>query len=340
MAQEINVLITGGAGRIAYSLIPFILNGSILGEHSYINIRLFDIPESNERLQGIKMEIDDSNFSHIKSIIATVNVEEAFKNVDIAIILGGYPRLPGMERRDLLIKNAESIRAQALALNQYGSSNTKVIVIANPANTNCLVAIRTAPNIPAKNFTCLTRLDEERLRTFCAKKISQDVKQSILSQDVSKVFILGNHSTTQVAYIDRGRYLFNSSSSTDVAKHFNNEEYATLLSSVQNRGASIIKHLQMSSAMSAAEAISKHLRDWLGPEIPSEPFSMGVISDENPYKIPEGLVFSFPCYRTSTGEVKIFEGLSFNSQTQQLIDATIHELESEKSQIQDYLVSK
>lgn len=336
--KSVIVTVTGAAGRIAYSLIPLILNGNIFGSECGIHLRLLDIPEAESKLHGVQMEIEDSYYPLLKSFIATANQRDAFQNCEVAILIGGYPRLPGMERRDLLVKNAQSIRSQAMALNEFGNSNAKVLVVANPANTNCLVAIKSAPNIPSKNFTCLTRLDQERLRGFCAKRLSSSLQQVIPTHQVHKVYILGNHSTTQVAYIGDAEFIDGEQPPLKVRDHFTEEEYTEVLHRVQNRGAEIIKALQLSSALSAAEAIVAHLKDWLGPDIPKHPFSMGIISDGSSYGIPENIVYSVPCMRSSNSHgYSVVEGLCLNEKTQELMKITAEELLNERSQIEDYV---
>lgn len=331
-SKTIIITITGAAGRIAYSLIPLVLGGKIFGPDCGIHLRLLDIPESKEKLNGVQMEINDSYFPLLCSLVATSNQDEAFSGTEVAILLGGFPRLPGMERKDLLIKNAESIKSQASALNNYGDRNVKVIVVANPANTNCLVAIKSAPRIPKENFTCLTRLDQERLRNFCAKTVN------IAPSAISNVFILGNHSTTQVAYINDGKAKAENGEILNVKDFFTDEEYHQVLTRVQNRGAEIIKALQLSSAMSAAEAIVQHLKDWLGPQEHTEAFSMGVLSDGNSYGIADDLVYSFPCVRSNDAcGYKILGEFQFDAKTQNLMTITENELKDERSQIQDYL---
>jgi malate dehydrogenase len=333
------ITITGAAGRIAYSLIPLILNGNVFGPHCDIHLRLLDIPESEAKLKGVQMEIEDSFYPLLKSLVATSNRRDAFLDADVVVLVGGFPRLPGMERRDLLIKNAESIKSQAEALNEYGSAHAKVLVVANPANTNCLVAIKAATRIPPENFTCLTRLDQERLRGFCAKQLTASLQRTVFAKDVHDVYILGNHSTTQVAFVHQGQLVENDHTVTRVAQHFTSEEYVQLLRKVQNRGAEIIKVLQVSSALSAAEAIVRHLADWLGPTIPAHPFSMGVlIKKGNAYGIPEDIVFSLPCNRSDNdaGYVPL-DGLTFDEATQSLVVLSADELTQERLQILEYL---
>eukprot|EP01038_Epipyxis_sp_PR26KG_P007912 gene7912-10740_t len=335
---SLTILITGAAGRIGYSLIPLILSGQVFGQNTSITLKLFDIAESKDRLLGIKMEILDSNYPLLENVVASVSIEETFTQIEIAILIGGYPRLPGMERKDLILKNAESMKLQAEALNRYCNASTKVLVVANPANTNCLVAMRFAPNIPKKNFSCLTRLDEERLRGFLSEFLSEKLQIKLKPHLLKDVYILGNHSTTQVAYIKHTTH-----ADLDVSNAVNNitqAEYDQILFKLQNRGAEIIKNLTLSSAMSAATAIGKHLSDWCNPQIdPSTTFSMGISSDNNSYGIPDDLVFSFPCRRNAmSGEVEIIPDVDIYHQNLQfLIDQTIAELMEEKDQALEIL---
>jgi len=355
--SSVRVVITGAAGRIAYSLIPLVLRGDVFGTAVAIDLVLLDIPDASEKLHGIVLEISDSNYPLLKSLVATTSAEEAFRNVQVAILLGGFPRLPGMERRDLLRKNAESMKIQAVALNQYADRNVKVVVVANPANTNCLVAIKSAPNIPAENFTCLTRLDEERLRNFCLKKVADSTPGlNMRGAQVKDVFVFGNHSNTQVAYINQGKVALNDGRLLNISNYFTEEEHETMLKRVQGRGAEIIKSLQLSSAMSAAEAIVKHLHDWLGPAThedhytteevkgtvaPSNSFSMGVYAkDGSHYGIHEELVYSLPCVRSLSQDCgyAIRDDLTLSPRIVELMNASMQELVQEKKEIEDYLM--
>ena len=339
--NELNVLVTGAAGRIAYSLIPSLVDTSIFGKYKKINLRLYDIEMAASKLEGIEMEILDSTYPNLLTIIATTNPAEAFQDVDVAILLGGYPRLPGMERKDLIQKNASGMIEQAGYLSTFAHPDVKVLVVANPANTNCLSAIRSATNIPASNFTCLTRLDQERLRGFVTKMINDKLANNVLydsksisSSDVKGVSIFGNHSTTQVPYIASAIVKIDGKQ-IPVTEFINDRnEIAELVSKVQNRGAAIIKSLQASSALSAAAAISKHLKDWLGPEIPSDTFSMGILSNGNSYGIPDGLVYSFPCKRESKkfGEYSIVTSLPIDTHIKSLLEISTEELKEERSE--------
>jgi malate dehydrogenase len=346
----VKVTITGAAGRIAYSLIPLLLHGHIFGPTTFIDLVLLDIPDALQKLQGIALEIDDSNYSLLNSVMITVDAEEAFVNTEVAILLGGYPRLPGMERRDLIRKNAECIQQQARALNTQASRNCKIVIVANPANTNCLVAIKNAPNIPSENFTCLTRLDEERLRGLLLKKL-QEISNSSGSSthhgaDIHNVYILGNHSNTQVAYIDAAIVSTDTEKVYNLSSYVSSEEYEELLHRVQHRGAEILKYLQVSSALSAAEATAKHLKDWL--TLPSThnratnttAFSMGILIQQQEYGLANDIVYSLPCMHAPLHACKyqIIPNLEFSTLTQELMRASEKELLEERSQIEDYLV--
>lgn len=339
------VLITGAAGRIGYSLIPLVLSGSIFGQNTRITLKLLEIDMAKDKLEGIRMEIEDCNFSLLQDLVATVDTREAFTGVDVVILIGGLPRVPGMERKDLILKNAENIKGQAIALNEYASPDTKVLVVANPANTNCLVAIKSAPKIPSQNFSCLTRLDEERLRVICADIVGAKLAKKVRADDVRDVFIFGNHSTTQVAYLVTGYVAQPDGGKGELRELIPSEvEHQAILAKVQNRGAEVIKAQQLSSAMSAAAAISRHLADWLGPEAPSHSFSMGILANDNPYGIPSDIVFSYPCKRNRTllgseNLIEIIPGLPIDHNIRELLDKSCNELMDERAQAEEILSS-
>lgn len=344
MAEKITVLVTGAAGRIGYSLIPLLLSGSVFGPTTRVDLRLFDIPAASSKLAGIKMEIEDSNYDLLHEVIASSDASETYPGVEVAIFVGGIPRMAGMERSDVTLQNAENMRQQASYLNEYGSTTTKVIVVANPANTNCLVAMKYAPNIPKANFSCLTRLDQQRLQGLCAAALNVKAGNKLLSsRNVHEVYIFGNHSTTQVAYIDAGFARSDDGSSvvklTDVISDSN---FAEICTEVQNRGGAIIKATGLSSALSAAEAVAKHVRDLCHPVAPTSPFSIGILSDGNPYGVPNDLVFSFPCRRiidASTGVdcLEIVSGLRIRPELQAMLDKTVDELQCEKADASHFL---
>jgi malate dehydrogenase len=349
MASEslppIRVLVTGAAGRICYSLIPLLLSGTVFGSNRRVDLRLFDIPMMGAKLDGIKMEIYDSDYELLHNVVASSDAAEAYPGVDVAILVGGVPRMAGMERKDLTVQNAENIKQQATFLEQYASPDTKVIVVANPANTNCLVAMHCAPKIPKRNFSCLTRLDQQRLQGLCAAALNSksaigegEGDKALRSRHIHEVYIFGNHSTTQVAYIDTGFAKSDDGSiSNKLRDTITDSEFTGICDQVQGRGGAIIKATGMSSALSAAEAVAKHVRDICHPSMPTQPFSIGITSDSNPYGVPDNLVFSFPCRRiiddAGVDRLEIVSGLDIRPDTQRMLDLTVTELEGERADI-------
>ncbi len=350
----LDVTVTGAAGRIAYALIPLICSGKVFGPDVFVNLKLLDIEFAAERLKGVAMEIEDCCYPLVNSLVATIDSREAFTNCQVAILLGGFPRQQGMERKDLIAKNARGMLTQAQALENYASSDVKVLVVANPANTNALVAMEEAPKIPRQNFTALTRLDQERCRYFVSKYVNEARKEASLysdfpptrATDIKGVAIWGNHSSTQVPYIDQAIVNFGSDSTSrtsvsvkDILFHhpLNKEKQGKaedeLTRCVQKRGADIINAQGASSGMSAADAIAKHLHDWLSPgESDNEEFlSMSIISDGNTYGVPNGLNFSFPCRRLSSGVIEIVNGLTISDSVQPMLDSTVAELLQERT---------
>ena len=315
------------------------------------------MPGMTEKLNGIAMEIEDCNFPLLEGVIATSTPQTACTDCDVAILLGGFPRLANMERRDLIHKNAEGMRDQAMALDMYAKSTVKVLVVANPANTNCLVAMRSCSRISPQNFSCLTRLDHERLRFFIAKQANYylsangSMSQSVSPSDVSNICIWGNHSATQVPYLDccsvnvggvptpaatfftkttpsssDGGGVVGGGGGGDSEGGMSLDE---LVKKVQTRGAAVLSTQGASSGFSAANAIAKHLADWLGPSPTEEIFSMGIQSTGNSYGVPDGLVFSFPCTRVvggAPGQIAIVTGLEVSPAVQDLINKTTEEL--------------
>lgn len=337
--EVLNIIISGGAGRIAYSLIPLICSGKAFGYSKKVNLRLLDIPQAEQKLQGVKMEIEDSGFENIDQVIVTTDPDVAFDQADIAILLGGFPRLPGMERRDLISKNVEIMRSQGSVLERRSKRSVKVLVVANPANTNCLVCMAAAPSIPKENFTSLAALDHERLKFMVLTKINKLLPEQtkLIASDLRDVSIFGNHSSTMVPYIDSASVRVHGSwqpvTSIITDRNWVSKE---LTPNVQTRGANVIKAQQLSSGMSAAEAVVKHLQSWLGygVSVSQDIFSMGVLSDNNPYGVPDGLVFSFPCVKvdkeaSSSGYI-IPTGFIFDKMTQELMNTTVTELLEEK----------
>lgn len=275
--KTLTVAITGAAGQIGYSLIPIVCSGRTFGNNVRLNLRLLDIEPAMKSLQGVVMEIEDCAYPLINSIQYGFDPNEAFKDADVVFFVGGFPRLKGMERKDLIDKNVNIFKVQGKALNDNASPNCRVLVVANPANTNCLVLSKNAPNIPAANFSAMTRLDHDRTLNQIALRTASKVA------DVKGSFIWGNHSSTQYPDV---RFATVNGEPLDYKA---DEEYyhGDFISTIQKRGAAIIEARNLSSAMSAANAASNHMRDWyLGCD---DTVSMSLLTDGTTYGVEKDL---------------------------------------------------
>jgi malate dehydrogenase len=320
MASPKRVLITGAAGQIGYSIVPMICSGEFLGHDQPIIIHLLDISFMADKLQGVKLEIDDCAFPLVKGVVATTDVKEAFTGVDYAFMVGAFPRKDGMERKDLLAKNAAIFKEQGKALNDYSSKTVKVLVVGNPANTNCMIAQSCAADLPKENFTAMTRLDHNRATSFVAHKAGVTVA------DVKNVTIWGNHSSTQYPEISTATIAGKKASEVITDLAWLEGEFIT---SVQKRGAVIIQARGgFSSAMSAAYAAVDHMRDWVRGTKAGETVSMGVPSDGS-YGIPAGVVYSFPC-TCKDGKYQIVQGITISEFSRGKMDLTYKELKEER----------
>jgi malate dehydrogenase len=314
------VAVTGAAGQIGYSLLFRIANGDMLGKDQPVILQLLEIPDekAQKALKGVMMELDDCAFPLLTGMTAHSDPMTAFKDVDVALLVGARPRGPGMERKDLLEANAQIFTVQGKALDAVASRNVKVLVVGNPANTNAYIAMKSAPNLPAKNFTAMLRLDHNRALT----QLSQKVGKPITS--IEKLCVWGNHSPTMYADISHATI------DGQPAKALVNDESwikDTYLPTVGKRGAAIIEARGLSSAASAANAAIDHVRDWvLGTN--GKWTTMGIPSDGS-YGIPEGIVFGFPV-TTENGEYKIVQGLSIDAFSQERINLTLKELQEER----------
>ncbi|XP_039057785.1 malate dehydrogenase 2, cytoplasmic-like [Hibiscus syriacus] len=320
MAKEpVRVLVTGAAGQIGYALVPMIARGIMLGADQPLILHMLDIPPAAEALNGVRMELADAAFPLLKGVVATIDVVEACTGVNVAVMVGGFPRKEGMERKDVMSKNVSIYKSQASALEQHAAPNCKVLVVANPANTNALILKEFAPSIPAKNITCLTRLDHNRALGQISERLNVQVS------DVKNVIIWGNHSSTQ--YPDVNHATVGDKPVRELVKddEWLNGEFIT---TVQQRGAAIIKARKLSSALSAASAACDHIRDWsLGT--PEGTFvSMGVYSDGS-YNVPAGVIYSFPV-TCKNGEWTIVQGLAIDEFSRKKLDLTGVELVEEK----------
>ena len=328
MKQPVRVAVTGAAGQIGYSLLFRIASGEMLGKDQPVILQLLEIPveKAQQALQGVIMELDDCAFPLLVDVIGTDDPKVAFKDADYALLVGARPRGPGMERADLLQENAKIFTVQGKALNEVASRDVKVLVVGNPANTNAYIAMKSAPDLPAKNFTAMLRLDHNRALTQVAKKTGKAVK------DIKKLIVWGNHSPTM--YAD---YRFATINGESVKEMINDQDWNanTFLPTVGKRGAAIIEARGLSSAASAANAAIDHMRHWaLGSN--GEWVTMGIPSDGS-YGIPKGIMFGFPV-TTENGEYQIVQDLQIDDFSQERINITLNELEEERAAI-DHLFS-
>eukprot|EP00245_Coleochaete_scutata_P015154 TRINITY_DN6646_c0_g1_i1.p1 TRINITY_DN6646_c0_g1~~TRINITY_DN6646_c0_g1_i1.p1 ORF type:complete len:357 (-),score=80.59 TRINITY_DN6646_c0_g1_i1:373-1371(-) len=323
MAEPVRVLVTGAAGQIGYALVPMIARGIMMGADQPVILHMLDIPPAAESLNGVKMELTDAAFPLLKGVVATTNVEEACKDVNVAVMVGGFPRKEGMERKEVMGKNVSIYRDQATALEKFAAKNVKVVVVANPANTNALILKEFAPSIPSKNITALTRLDHNRALGQVAERAGVAVSS------VKNVIIWGNHSSTQYPDVNHG-VVASPKGEVSIRDTIKDDAWLNgdFIKTVQQRGAAIIKARKLSSALSAASAVCDHVRDWVLGTPKDTWVSMGVYSDGS-YGAPKGVNFSFPV-TCADGEWTIVQGLPIDPLSQEKLDATGKELLEEK----------
>jgi malate dehydrogenase len=320
----VRVAITGAAGQIGYQLAFRIASGQMLGANQPVILQLLEITPALDALRGVAMELDDCAFSTLHGIVLSDDPKVGFKDADYALLVGARPRGPGMERKDLLLANAQIFSAQGKAMNAVASRGIKVLVVGNPANTNALIARENAPDIDPRSFTAMTRLDHNRAVAQIAQKTGSHVT------DVAGVTIWGNHSATQ--FPDLAHATVKGKAALDqVSRSWYESEF---IPTVQQRGAAIIKARGASSAASAASAAIDHVRDWaLGSS--GSWVSMGVASDGS-YGIPEGVVFSYPV-KCRNGSYEIVQGLAIDDFGRAKLDATNQELREERAGVEALL---
>jgi len=319
MASPKRILITGAAGQIGYSLIPLVAAGGIFGPHQPVILHFLEITPALKALDAIIMELNDCAYPLLKGVVPTDNSEVAFKDVDVVLFVGAFPRKPGMERKDLIGKNASIFSEQGKVLDRVAKKDVKVLVVGNPANTNCLIVHKHAPSIPAENFTCLTRLDHNRAKYQLAEKAG------VTPSEVKNPIIWGNHSSTQ--YPDYRQATIGGKPAPDV---INDEAWAkdAFVKTVQQRGASVMNARGASSALSAANAIIDHMRDWVQGTPEGEWASMGVLANGS-YGISDELIFSYPVH-CKNGKYEIVKDLTLDDFSKQMLETTRKELVEEK----------
>ena len=325
--SPVRVAVTGAAGQIGYAILFRIASGEMLGRDQPVILSLLEVPmeKPQQALKGVMMELEDCAFPLLAGMEAHGDPMTAFKDVDYALLIGSRPRGPGMERAELLAVNAEIFTAQGKALNAVASRNVKVLVVGNPANTNAYIAMKSAPDLPRRNFTAMLRLDHNRAKSQIAAKTGKPVGS------IEKLTVWGNHSPTM--YAD---YRFASVDGQPAKTLIDDQVWNkdTFLPTVGKRGAAIIAARGVSSAASAANAAIDHMRDWaLGSQ--GKWVTMGVPSDGQ-YGIPKDVMFGFPV-TTENGDYKLVEGLEIDAFSQERIDATLKELLEEQDGVKHLL---
>ncbi|AQW32414.1 malate dehydrogenase (plasmid) [Ralstonia syzygii subsp. celebesensis] len=321
------VAVTGAAGQIGYALLFRIASGEMLGKDQPVILQLLEIPDekAQKALKGVMMEIEDCAFPLLAGMEAHSDPMTAFKEADVALLVGARPRGPGMERKDLLSANAQIFTAQGKALNAVASRNVKVLVVGNPANTNAYIAMKSAPDLPRENFTAMLRLDHNRALSQIAAKTGKPVSS------IEKLFVWGNHSPTM--YADYRYATIDGKGVKDMINDpvWNNDVF---LPTVGKRGAAIIEARGLSSAASAANAAIDHVRDWvLGSN--GKIVTMGIPSNGD-YGIPQDVMFGFPV-TTANGKYEVVKGFEIDAYSQEKINITLKELEEERAGVQHLL---
>ena len=325
MKPALNVAITGAAGQIGYALAFRVASGQMLGPDQPVNLHLLEITPALPALQGVVMELNDCAFPTLNKIVISDDAKVAFRDCNVAMLVGARPRGPGMERKDLLLANAQIFSAQGKALNEVAHRQVKVLVVGNPANTNALIARANAKDLNPRNFTAMTRLDHNRALSQLAEKTGTH------TTSISRMTIWGNHSATQ--YPDLSHTLVDGKPARSLVDAKWIEE--TFIPVVQQRGAAIIKARGASSAASAASAALDHIHTWVHGTPANDWISMGVPSDGS-YGIKEGVIYSYPV-TIKNGEYQIVQGLSVDEFSRKRMDATDAELREEREGVKTLL---
>lgn len=325
MSSPIRVAVTGAAGNIGYAILFRIANGDLFGPDQPVILHMLEIPPAMKALEGVAMELDDCAFPLLKGMVLSDDANQAFDGVNWALLIGARPRSKGMERKDLLDANGAIFKPQGEALNRVAASDVRVLVVGNPANTNAYIAMKSAPDLPAKNFTAMLRLDHNRALSQLA------AKANVAVSDIEKLIVWGNHSPTMYPDIR-----FATVGGKSLKDMINDDAWNrdVFIPTVGKRGAAIIDARGLSSAASAANAAIDHVRDWvLGSN--GKWVTMGIPSDGS-YGIPEGIIYGMPV-TTANGEYQLVRDLEIDAFSRERMDATLKELEEERDGVKDLL---
>jgi malate dehydrogenase len=324
VTTPVKVTVTGAAGQIGYALLFRIASGAMLGADQPVELRLLEIPQAVGALEGVAMELDDCAFPLLSGVVATDDPAVAFDGANICLLVGARPRTKGMERGDLLEANGAIFTVQGRAINDHAAGDVRILVVGNPANTNCLIAQRNAPDVPVERFTAMTRLDHNRAKTQLARKAGASVAA------VQRMTIWGNHSATQYPDIFHARIDGRPAAEVVTDRAWLADQF---IPTVAKRGAAVIEARGASSAASAANAAIDHVRDWMGGTAGDDWVSMGIWSDGS-YGVPEGLISSFPV-TTRDGTFAVVQGLDIDDFSRPRIEASVAELAEERAAVEE-----
>lgn len=327
MAEPIRIAVTGGAGQIAYSLLFRLGNGEVFGPDQPVILQILEIPQAMDALKGVVMELQDAAQPLVHDIIATDDASVAFKDANWVVLVGGKPRGPGMERKDVIGVNAPIFVDQGKAINDNAADDVRVVVVANPCNSNALIAKKNAPDIPDDRWFAMTRLDQNRAVAQLA------AKAGVTADKITNVGIWGNHSATQFPNFEH--ILVDGKPAAEVVDRAWLE--GEFLTTIQQRGKAIINARGKSSAASAANAALDTIRSLVTPTAEGDWFSAAIYAAGNPYGVDENLMYSFPLRTDGNGSVEIVSGLEISDYAQNKIKATEEELQSERSAVTDLL---
>jgi malate dehydrogenase len=325
----IRVAVTGAAGQVAYAMLGRLACGEVFGPDQKIILQLLEIPKAMSALEGVAMELNDCAFPTLQDIVLTDDANRAFRDCNWALLVGAFPRGPGMERKDLLGKNGQIFVGQGKALAAAAAKDVRILIVGNPCNTNCLVAYNNGRDIPAERWTAMTRLDHNRAQNALA------LKAAVANEDVTCVTIWGNHSNTQ--YPDFTNARIKSRPATEVITDRNWLEN-TFVPQCQSRGAAVIKARGLSSALSAANGGIDHVKTWLHGTSADDWTSAALVS-RGEYGVPAGLVFSYPCRTAGKDKFSVVEGLKLDPFGQAKYQKTLQELQEEREAVKGLLPS-
>ncbi len=327
MAASTVVTVTGGAGQIGYALLFRIASGAMFGANRPVELRILEITPALKSAEGVIMELDDCAFPLLSKVVATDDPKVAFKDTNWALLVGSKPRGKGMERNDLIRENGPIFTGTGKAINEVAAKDVRILVVGNPCNTNCLIAMNNAPNVPRDRWSAMTRLDQNRAMSQLAKKAGVGVGQ------VTCATIWGNHSATQYPDFMHAKIGGKAATEAITDRAWLEKDFIPV---VQKRGAAVIEARGSSSAASAANAIVDHVRSLTNPTPAGDWFSAAVCSDGS-YGVDAGLISSFPCRSKGDGTWEIVQGLDIDSFSRAKIDASLEELRQERSVVADLL---